>query len=120
MKIDYLEFPSKNMEKTKKFFNRVFEWTFEDYGPEYMVFWGAGINGGFYLADLMCSTANGSVLPVLYSENITQTENDIIEAGGEIVKAVFSFPGGIRFHFTDPNGNEYAVWSNAKLPTGAC
>lgn len=120
MKIDYLEFPSTDMEKTKNFFSRVFGWTFEDYGPEYTVFWGAGINGGFYHSDLTCTTATGSVLPVLYSEDITKTERDIVEAGGKVIKSLFAFPGGIRFHFIDPNGNEYAIWSDAKLPTGIC
>ena len=119
MKIDYLEIPSKNMEITKDFFTRVFGWTFECYGTEYMVFYGAGINGGFYFhPDLTCTTATGSILPVLYSEDITKTEKDIIQAGGEVVKPLFAFPGGIRFHFIDPNGNEYAIWSDAKLPTG--
>ena len=119
MKIDYLEIPSKNMEITKEFFSTVFEWTFEGYGTEYMVFWGAGINGGFYFhPDLTCTTATGSVLPVLYSEEISVTQSKIVQAGGQIVKPLFAFPGGIRFHFTDPNGNEYAVWSDAKLPTG--
>ncbi|WP_413699364.1 VOC family protein [Psychromonas sp. KJ10-10] len=119
MKIDYLEIPSKNMEITKEFFSTVFEWTFEGYGAEYMVFWGAGINGGFYFhPDLTCTTATGSVLPVLYSEDISATQSKIVKAGGEIIKPLFAFPGGIRFHFTDPNGNEYAVWSDAKLPKG--
>jgi predicted enzyme related to lactoylglutathione lyase len=121
MKIDYLEIPSKNMEITKEFFSSVFGWTFESYGPEYMVFGNAGINGGFYFhPDLTCTMATGSILPVFYSENITQTESDIIKAGGEVIKPLFAFPGGIRFHFSDPNGNEYAIWSDAKMPTGVC
>ncbi|MFT6986363.1 MAG: putative enzyme related to lactoylglutathione lyase [Psychromonas sp.] len=110
-KINYLEFPSKDLLKTKSFFSSVFSWQFNDYGPQYSVFLGAGINGGFYLSTLNACTKNGSVLTVIYSSNITATAEKIKQAGGEIIKPIFSFPGGVRFHFTDPNGNEYAVWS---------
>ncbi len=110
-KINYLEFPSKDLLKTKSFFSQVFNWQFNDYGPEYSVFFGAGINGGFYLSPLNSSTKNGSALAVIYSSNITETAQKIKQAGGLIIKPIFSFPGGVRFHFTDPNGNEYAVWS---------
>lgn len=109
--INYLEIPAKNIELAKAFFSQVFGWTFEDYGPEYCAFSLDGIDGGFYLSDLSVSTANGSALIVLYSNNLASTLADITEAGGSIVKEIFSFPGGRRFHFADPNGNEYAVWS---------
>ncbi|MCG6201698.1 VOC family protein [Psychromonas antarctica] len=110
-KINYLEFPSKNLIKTKSFFCSVFDWQFKDYGSEYSVFLGAGINGGFYLANLSSTAKNGSALAVIYSNNISQTAQKIKQAGGLIIKPTFSFPGGVRFHFSDPNGNEYAVWS---------
>ncbi len=112
-KINYLEFPSKDLHKTKSFFSTVFNWQFEDYGPEYCAFSGeaAGINGGFYLSELSSSTINGSMLTVIYSRDINHTEQEIKQAGGLIIKPVFNFPGGVRFHFEDPNGNEYAVWS---------
>ena len=116
-KIDYLEFPSKDISATKLFFSSVFDWSFVDYGPEYTAFSNAGINGGFYQSDLSCSTLNGSVLIVFYSKALEQTQLKIENAGGLIVKPIFSFPGGRRFHFSDLNGNEYAVWSeiNASL-----
>ena len=111
-KIDYVEFPAKNIEATKTFFTTVFSWTFVDYGPEYTAFFNEGINGGFFRSELSASTNKGSVLIVFYSKDLEVTQHKIEEAGGSIVKPIFSFPGGWRFHFTDPNGNEYAVWSD--------
>jgi predicted enzyme related to lactoylglutathione lyase len=113
-KIDYVEFPSTDISVTKAFFTAVFGWAFTDYGPEYTAFSDAGLSGGFFLSDKTVSTDNGSALVVLYSENLEQTQEAVLLAGGSIIKAVFSFPGGRRFHFADPNGNEYAVWSTAE------
>ena len=109
-KIDYLEFPSKDLEKTKTLFSSVFAWSFVDYGPDYLAFSNAGILGGFFKSDLSCSTKIGSGLTVFYSNDLAQTQSKIEKAGGLIIQAIFSFPGGSRFHFSDPNGNEYAVW----------
>lgn len=111
-KINYLEFPAKDMQKAKAFFSAVFGWSFVDYGPEYTAFSNQGIDGGFFKSDLSCSTENGCALVVFYSKNIEQTLSKIEAAGGSILKPVFSFPGGRRFHFGDPNNNEYAVWSD--------
>lgn len=111
-KIDYLEFPSRDLAASKTFFSAVFGWTFTDYGSDYTAFSDAGIDGGFYAADLASSSANGSALVVLYSDNLDATQRNIEAAGGLIVKPIFSFPGGQRFHFTEPAGNEFAVWSN--------
>ena len=111
-KINYIELPVKNIETAKKFFTSVFGWSFIDYGPEYTAFSDQGIDGGFFKSDLTVSTATGSVLIVFYSENIEQTQGKVEQAGGAIIKPLFSFPGGQRFHFTDPNGNEFAVWSD--------
>jgi predicted enzyme related to lactoylglutathione lyase len=110
-KINYLELPAKNIEATRIFFNSVFDWEFVDYGPEYTAFSNAGIDGGFFKSLLNASTENGSVLIVFYSDELDQTQAKITAAGGTIIKPVFSFPGGRRFHFADPNGNEFAVWS---------
>jgi predicted enzyme related to lactoylglutathione lyase len=111
-KINYVEFPAKDIEMTKAFFSNVFGWSFVDYGPEYTAFADEGIDGGFYQSELSVSTDNGSALIVFYSENLEQTLAKIETAGGSIIKPIFSFPGGRRFHFGDPNGNEYAVWSD--------
>lgn len=112
-KINYLEFPSRDLGKTKAFFTEALGWEFTDYGPEYAAFANAGIDGGFYLTDKIISTDNGSALVVFYSENLGQTQANLLAAGGQILKPVFSFPGGRRFHFADPNGNEFAVWSDS-------
>jgi len=111
-KINYLEFPAKNIDAAKTFFSTVFGWTFTDYGPEYSAFSNAGMDGGFYQSDLTVSTENGSALIVFFSKELERTQTKIEAAGGTMVKPIFSFPGGRRFHFADPNGNEYAVWSD--------
>ena len=111
-KINYIEYPSRNLLATKSFFSRVFDWTFKDYGPEYSAFFNAGVDGGFYQADLAASTASGSALIVIYSDALEATQQKIVAAGGAIVKPVFDFPGGRRFHFTEPGGNELAVWTD--------
>lgn len=110
-KINYVEFPSKDLDVTKEFFGEVFGWSFEDYGPEYIAFTNEGLDGGFYKSSLCSTTDNGSVLVVLYSDELEVTQSKIENAGGKIIKPIFPFPGGRRFHFADPNGNEYAVWS---------
>ncbi|MEJ1496300.1 MAG: VOC family protein [Candidatus Sedimenticola sp. (ex Thyasira tokunagai)] len=111
-KINYVEFPAKDIEIAKTFFTTVFGWTFVDYGPEYTAFSDEGLNGGFYKAGLSSSTENGAALIVFYSGELEATQTKIEAADGSIIKPIFSFPGGRRFHFADPNSNEYAVWSD--------
>ena len=108
--ITYLELPATDLAAVKEFYGSVFGWTFTDWGPEYVSFDGAGIDGGFR-GDGKVSSQQPGVLAVLYSENLEVTRDSIVAAGGEIVEPIFSFPGGRRFHFADPNGNELAVWS---------
>jgi predicted enzyme related to lactoylglutathione lyase len=112
-KINYVEFPCKDIEATKAFFSKTFGWSFVDYGPEYTAFADQGLDGGFFKSDLAASTQKGSALIVFYSKDLEQTQVKIEQANGTIIKPVFSFPGGRRFHFADPSGNEYAVWSDA-------
>ncbi|MDC1514249.1 VOC family protein [Porticoccaceae bacterium] len=114
-KIDYLEFPSRDFAASKAFFGAAFGWTFSDYGPKYTAFSNAGIDGGFYSADQASITADGSALVVFYSDNLEATQDKIERAGGLILKPIFSFPGGRRFHFAEPAGNEFAVWSDQAL-----
>lgn len=111
-KINYVEFPAKDIEATKVFFTAAFGWSFVDFGPDYSAFSDEGIDGGFFQSNLSVSTENGSALIVFYSKDLEQTQAKIEDAGGSIIKPIFSFPGGRRFHFGDPNGNEYAVWSD--------
>lgn len=111
-KINYVEYPAKDLIATKAFFVEVFGWEFTDYGPGYTAFCSVGLDGGFYQSDLHASTEKGSALIVLYSTDLEASQAKIEKAGGKIVKPVFSFPGGRRFHFTEPSGNELAVWSD--------
>lgn len=111
-KINYVEFPSSDLLATKKFFKEVFEWSFEDYGPEYTAFSNSGLEGGFFKSSKYATTENGSALVVLYSTNLETTQAKIQQAGGKITKSIFSFPGGRRFHFAEPSGNELSVWSD--------
>ena len=112
--INYVEFPAKNIAATKAFFVKAFDWTFVDYGEEYTAFSNSGIEGGFFLSDLVSTTSNGACLLVLLSDDLEATEQHVKDAGGIIIQPIFSFPGGRRFHFTEPSGNELAVWSPLK------
>jgi predicted enzyme related to lactoylglutathione lyase len=112
-KINYVEFPARDIEKTKAFFSRVFGWSFTDYGPDYIAFSNEGLDGGFYRSDLSSSTGSGAALVIFYSKRLEETQSKVEQAGGKIVKPIFTFPGGRRFHFSDPGGNEFAVWSDA-------
>lgn len=111
-KINYLEFPAKDLAKTKSFFEKVFDWKFEDFGTSYTAFSGAGIDGGFFESTQHSSTSNGGALVIFYSHSLEETLSKIKNGGGILVKPIFSFPGGRRFHFTEPSGNEFAVWSD--------
>lgn len=110
-KLNYVEYPSKNMAATKQFFEAAFGWSFVDYGPDYAAFSNQGLDGGFFKSTLASTTDNGAALIVFYSQNLESTEKKVRQAGGAINKKIFSFPGGRRFHFIEPGGNEFAVWS---------
>lgn len=110
-KINYVELPANDLKKVKAFFSKVFAWKFTDYGPEYTAFTYSGIDGGFFKAPLSSSTQQGAALIVLFSENIQHSLDKVEQEGGKIIKPIFTFPGGRRFHFSDPCGNEWAVWS---------
>ena len=110
-KMNYVEFPAKNLGSVKEFFTSVFGWKFTDYGPEYVAFNGEGLDGGFYKSDKSSLTANGATLIVFYSSVLEETYVKIKNFKGKIIQEIFEFPGGKRFHFSDPCGNEYAVWS---------
>ena len=110
-KIDYVEFASVDPGVTRAFFAATFGWQFEEYGS-YLAFHGAGLDGGIYAADLASRADAGGALIVLYSADLAATERLVRQHGATIVKPAFSFPGGRRFHFTEPAGNEFAVWSD--------
>jgi len=109
-KINYVEFPSQDLPATKDFFHRAFGWVFVDYGPEYASFSNEGLDGGFFKSEVVARTDRGSSLIVLYSDDLEGTLEKVQQAGGRIIKPIFLFPGGRRFHFMEPGGNELAVW----------
>ncbi len=111
-KINYLEFPAADLDATENFYSKTFAWKFTDYGPEYRAFTDGHMDGGFYKAPLTATTAKGSVLVVLYAKQLEEAQKCVVVNGGQISKAIFTFPGGRRFQFLDPNGNELAVWSD--------
>ncbi len=107
-RVDYIEFRTDNIEETKRFYSEVFAWEFTDYGPNYTSFNDGRLTGGF---SLVPEVQAGGPLVVLYSTNLADIEARVSECGGKIVREIFEFPGGRRFHFADPSGNELAVWS---------
>jgi len=108
--INYVEFKAHDLEKTKHFYTQLFGWKFTDYGPDYMSFEESGLAGGFEKTEV--AIMNGALV-VLYHNDLEKLKGEIENAGGRIAKDIFSFPGGRRFHFLDPSGNELAVWSDA-------
>ncbi|MGR4897279.1 VOC family protein [Stenotrophomonas sp. LARHCG68] len=109
-RIDYVEFASRDPAASRRFFEQVFGWTFEDYGPDYTAFDDGGLQGGFFRGAPSTSEA-GSALVVLYAERLAPLQATVEAHGGKVVKPVFTFPGGRRFQFIEPGGNELAIWS---------
>lgn len=118
-RIDYVEFSVADIQRARGFYGDAFGWSFKDYGPGYCEFNDGRLTGGFALGGE--EKAGGSVggsgrgrgpLVILYAADLAETQRRIEGAGGTIVKAVFAFPGGRRFHFADPDGYELAVWSD--------
>ena len=105
-KLDYLELPGGDLPASKAFYAEAFGWRFQDYGPEYAAF-EEGLDGGFDAQ----ADAVATPLPVLFAEDLEAMQARVEAAGGVIVKPIFAFPGGRRFHFRDPAGTELAVWS---------
>ena len=108
-RIDYIEFGATDLPRTKQFYQGVFGWKFEDYGPDYTSFQDGRLSGGF-TKDAPVRPANPLV--VIYAAHLEETEGKVKQAGGKIVRQTYSFPGGRRFHFSDPSGNELAVWTD--------
>jgi uncharacterized protein len=109
--IDYIELTATDVAEAKRFYGAAFGWVFNDYGPDY-----AGIKGQGREVGGLCKGASvraGGPLVILYSRTLDDTVSKVKEAGGRIVKETYAFPGGRRFHFSDPSGNELAVWSEA-------
>jgi len=105
--IDYIEFKAKDLTAIKKFYSEAFEWTFTDYGPKYTAFSNAGLEGGFEFTE---EEIHNGVLVVLHHDDLEASKKKVLECEGKITKDIFSFPGGKRFQFSDPSGNELSVW----------
>jgi predicted enzyme related to lactoylglutathione lyase len=110
-KIYYIEFQASDLEGTKAFFTRVFGWTFTDYGPDYTSFTDGQLAGGFARSDKRGTLASGGPLVVLLSPGLEETLRRVADHGGKVTRDIFSYPGGRRFHFTEPSGNELSVCS---------
>ena len=109
--IDYIEFEVTDMAESQRFYGAAFDWTFNDYGPGYAGIQkqGGGEAGGLRLTS---EVSTGGPLVILYSSDLDRSLVAVRAAGGEITREPFEFPGGRRFHFKDPSGNELAVWSD--------
>jgi predicted enzyme related to lactoylglutathione lyase len=111
--INYIEFPAADLDAVEAFYSETFGWTFTPYGPEYRAFNDGTMNGGFYRSEHRSSHGGGAALVVLFASNLEATRDTVVSNAGRICKEIFSFPGGRRFHFLDPHGNELAVWSDS-------
>ena len=109
-KIDYVEFPGGDLAATKGFYAKAFGWTFTDYGPDYAAM-NEGLDGGFYGAIDEPDQVVAKPLVILYAHDLEAMQAKVIAAGGTITRPIFSFPGGRRFHFQDPGGNELGVFT---------
>jgi predicted enzyme related to lactoylglutathione lyase len=109
-KLDYLEMTAgaSSLADVKAFYARAFGWSFTDYGPAYAAF-NEGLEGGFNATD--DNRRKATPLPVLFSTDLEKSLAAVAQAGGTIIAPIYNFPGGRRFHFTDPAGNELAVWA---------
>ena len=106
--INYVELPGGDLFATKTFYEAAFGWSFTDYGPDYAAIGDAGLDGGFTSA---ATSATSIPLVVLKADDLEGTLARVEANGGEITVPIFEFPGGRRFHFRDPAGNELGVWA---------
>lgn len=109
-RIDYVELNVRDLARTRAFYGGAFGWKFTEYGPDYLAFSDGRLDGGFTTHD---PPKPGGPLVILYADDLEAMQRKVEEAGGEIARPIFTFPGGRRFHFKDPDGYELAVWSRA-------
>jgi len=109
-RIDYVEIPVTDLQKAREFFAALFEWSFQEWGDDYLSFSDGNLDGGFRHATEP-APATG-ILLIFYSENLEQSVGRVEALGATISEPIFPFPGGRRFHFIDPTGTEYAIWSD--------
>jgi uncharacterized protein len=109
--IDYVEIAVTDVQAAKAFYAAAFGWSLVDYGPDYAGIQGDGKEVGGLRRD--AEVRPGGPLVILYSEDLERTVEAVTAAGGTIVEPIYDFPGGRRFHFADPAGNQLAVWSES-------
>jgi len=107
--IDYIEIPATDLIKTRDFFAALYGWEFQEWGPDYFSFNDGRLDGGLRRAEEP-APATG-VLIVFYSADLERDVSRVEELGATISQPIFEFPGGKRFHFVDPSGTEFAIWS---------
>lgn len=112
-RIDYVEIPVTDVPRARAFLEAMFGWTFREWGDDYLSFSDGRLNGGIRKSDEP-APASG-VLLVFYSADLERDVERVKELGGTISQEIFSFPGGRRFHFVDPAGTEFAIWSDAGI-----
>ena len=110
--LDYIEFPVTDLDAAKHFYTAAFGWQFNDYGPAYAGIRGSGGEVGGLRLDA-AARAPGGPLVLLYSDDLDRSATAVAAAGGTVTQGPYAFPGGRRFHFTDPSGNELGVWAEA-------
>jgi len=110
--VDYVEIPSRNVTKSQAFFTALFGLKFTEYGPDYVAFEDGRLSGGFYSSDQVSSVALGAAIIIFYTEHLESLRDRAIALGATITRDIFSFPGGRRFHFAEPGGSEFSIWSD--------
>ena len=116
LRINYVELPAADFDDVQRFYERAFGWAFTDYGPDYRAFNDGAMDGGFYASSLVSHSERGAALVILYAADLEAAREAVLANGGLLSRDVFAFPGGRRFQFTDPHGNELAVWSDQPAP----
>ena len=109
-RIDYVEIAATDIDKTRAFLEQLFGWQFQEWGPDYFSFNDGRLDGGLRRAEEPLPA--GGVLLVFYSQDLERDYERVKELGATISQEIFEFPGGRRFHFTDPDGHELAIWSD--------
>jgi predicted enzyme related to lactoylglutathione lyase len=102
----FIELPTGHLDASKRFYASAFGWEMTDFGPSYACTMTGDVDVGLQ-GDL--TEASRAPLPVISVDDLQAALAAVEAAGGKIVKPIFGFPGGRRFHFTDPHGNELAV-----------
>jgi uncharacterized protein len=107
--INYIEFVAEDLLAIKDFYSKAFGWVFTDWGQEYVAFSDGTLDGGFAKG---IPRGEEEPLVIIFSDALEVSLEAVKTCGGTIVKEIYSFPGGRRFHFKDPAGNQLAIWSD--------